>query len=154
MWVKMTCAFQAEVPHCFFSLCFEITITFLISQPVSRDIVEANTWQTCKDQEIDLCCGKALRFWGCFSWQQNLTSLDKCMLLYNWYLVTFWGFPSGSDHKESACNAGEVGSVPGLGRSPGEGNGYPLSILAWEIPRGAWWATVHRVAKSQIWLSD
>ena len=42
------------------------------------------------------------------------------------------GFPGGSDGKESACNAGALGA---LGRSPGEGNGHPLHILAWEIPR-------------------
>ena len=45
------------------------------------------------------------------------------------------GFPGGSDGKESACNAGALGVMPGLGRSPGEGNGHPLHILAWEIPR-------------------
>ena len=43
------------------------------------------------------------------------------------------GFPGGSDGKESACNAGEPGSIPGLGRSPGEGNGHHSSILAWRI---------------------
>ena len=46
-----------------------------------------------------------------------------------------WGFPGGSDGKESACNAGDLGSIPGLGRSPGEGNGAThSSILAWKIP--------------------
>ena len=57
----------------------------------------------------------------------------------------------GSDEKESACNAGDLGLIPGLGRSPGEGHGNPLQYPAWRIPmdRGAWWATVHRVAKSQ-----
>ena len=44
------------------------------------------------------------------------------------------GFPGGSDIKESACNAGDLGSIPGLGRFPGEGNGYHSSILAWKIP--------------------
>ena len=44
------------------------------------------------------------------------------------------GFPRGSEVKASACNAGNLGSNPGLGRSPGEGNGNPLSILAWRIP--------------------
>ena len=44
------------------------------------------------------------------------------------------GSPSSSDGKASACNAGDPGSIPGLGRSPGEGNGNPLSILAWRIP--------------------
>ena len=45
-----------------------------------------------------------------------------------------WGFPAGSDGKESACNVGDLGSIPGSRRSPGEGNGNPLQILAWEIP--------------------
>ena len=44
------------------------------------------------------------------------------------------GFPGGSDSKESACNVGDPGSIPGLGRSPGDGNGYHSSILAWRIP--------------------
>ena len=44
------------------------------------------------------------------------------------------GFPGGSDGKESAHNAGDLGSIPGSGRSPGEGNGNHSSILAWEIP--------------------
>ena len=60
------------------------------------------------------------------------------------------GFPGGSNGKESACNAGDLGSVPGLGRSPGKGNGYPLHYFCLENPmdRGAWRATVHGVAKS------
>ena len=66
------------------------------------------------------------------------------------------GFPGGSDGKESACNEGDPGSIPGLGRSPGEGNGYPLqySCLENSMDRGAWWATVHGVTKSQTRLSD
>ena len=61
-----------------------------------------------------------------------------------------YGFPGGSDGKDSACNAGELGSIPGSGRSPGEGNDNPLqySCLKNPMDRGAWWATVHRVAKS------
>ena len=53
--------------------------------------------------------------------------------------------------KESACNAGDLGSIPGSGRSPGEGNGNPLqySCLENSMDGGAWWATVHGVAKSQ-----
>ena len=46
----------------------------------------------------------------------------------------FLGFPSGSAGKESACNAGDLGLIPGSGRSPGEGNGNPLQYLAWRIP--------------------
>ena len=60
-------------------------------------------------------------------------------------------FPGGSDGKASAYNVEDLGSVPGLGRSPGEGNGNPLqnSCLENSMDRGAWWATVHGVAKSQ-----
>ena len=56
----------------------------------------------------------------------------------------------------SACNAGDLGSIPGSGRSPGEGNGNPLQYSCLENPMdgGAWWATVHGVAKSQTRLSD
>ena len=65
------------------------------------------------------------------------------------------GFPGGSDGKESACKAGAEGSVPGLGRSPGEGNGFPLqySCLKNSMDRGVWWTTVHGVAKSWTQLS-
>ena len=58
----------------------------------------------------------------------------------------------GSDNKESACNAGYQGSIPGSGRAPGEENGTPLqySCLDNSIDRGAWWAKIHEVAKSQI----
>ena len=66
------------------------------------------------------------------------------------------GFPGGSAGKESACNAGDPGSIPGAGRSPGEGNGYPLqcSCLENSMDRGAWWATIHGVSKSQTQLGD
>ena len=68
----------------------------------------------------------------------------------------FLGFSGGSDGKESACNAGDLGSVPGSGRSTGRGHGNPLQYSCLENPtnRGAWQTTVHGVAKSQIRLSD
>ena len=56
------------------------------------------------------------------------------------------GFPSGSDSKESACNAGDLGSIPGLGRLPGEGKGYPLQCSGLENSMDC---IVHGVAKSQ-----
>ena len=85
------------------------------------------------------------------SWQGNnyhpsltsaMTSGFKCK-----------GFPGCSDSKESSCNAGNLGSIPGLGRSPGEGNCYSLQYSGLEnsMDRGAWQVTVHGVAKSQAW---
>ena len=63
-------------------------------------------------------------------------------------------FLGGSDGKESVCNAGDLGLIPGLGRSPGEGNSYPLqySCLKNPMDREAWQATVRRMAKSRTWL--
>ena len=71
-------------------------------------------------------------------------------------LATSLASLDGSDGKESACNAEGLGSIPGLGRSPREGNGNPLQYSCLENPmdRGAWWATVHGVAKSQTQLSN
>ena len=62
--------------------------------------------------------------------------------------TTIRGFPGGPDGKE--CNLGDLGSIPGSGRSPGKGNGYPLQYSCQEnvTDRRALWATVHRVAKS------
>ena len=61
------------------------------------------------------------------------------------------GFPRGSEVKASACNSGDLGSIPGSGRFPGEGNGNPLQYSCLENPmdRGTWWATVHGVVKNR-----
>ena len=58
--------------------------------------------------------------------------------------------------KKSASNAGDSGLIPGLGRSPGEGDGYPLQYSCLENPvdRGAWWSTVHGVVKGRTQVSD
>ena len=82
--------------------------------------------------------------------------------LSNWELYTPWprilfkGFPCSSVLKESTCNAGDLGSIPGSGSSPGEGNAKPLQYSCLENPmdRGAWQATVHGVTKNQTQLSD
>ena len=74
-------------------------------------------------------------------------------------LIKLWDFPGGSVVKNlpaNAGNTGDMGSIPRLGRSPGGGNG---NLLQYSHPqncmdRGAWWATVHGVAKSQAQLSD
>ena len=77
----------------------------------------------------------------------------RCIITTNTYkgLYNAKSFPSESDSKESACNSGDSGSIPGLGRSPGEGNDYPLpySCLKNPMDRGAWWAIVHGVTKSR-----
>ena len=64
------------------------------------------------------------------------------------------GFPHSSVGKESACNAGDPGSIPGLGRCPGKGNGNPLqySCLKNPMDRGAWGPTVHEIAKASDML--
>ena len=83
------------------------------------------------------------------------TFVSKVMsLLFN--MLSRFGFPGGSEVKASACNVGDLGLIPGLGRSLGEGNGNPLQYSCLENPMdgGAWWTTVHGVAKSQTRLSD
>ena len=66
------------------------------------------------------------------------------------------GFPCGSVGKEPACNAGDLGLISGLGRSPGKGKSYSLQYSGLEdsIHRGVWWVTVHGITRSQTQLSD
>ena len=77
----------------------------------------------------------------------------KQFLFFVFFKVTY-GFPSGSGGEESACNAGDLGSVPGSGRFPEEGNSNPVhcSCLKDPMDGGAWWAAVRRVANSQTQL--
>ena len=94
---------------------------------------------------------------------QNMRKLPFSEMLYmkpdtqlqlaqNKYLT----FSDGSDGKESACKAGDLDSISGLGRSPGEGNGYPLQYFGLEnsMGTGAWQAVVHGIAKRRTQLSD
>ena len=96
------------------------------------------------------------------SWASSSFSIFRCYTVIRLSLILSFShliyFPSSSNGKESACNAGDPGSIPGSGRSPGEGNGNPLQYSCLENPvdRGAWRATVHGMAKSQTqlkWLS-
>ena len=85
----------------------------------------------------------------CQTWLRDwTTTLHIVPYMYN--------FPSGSDGKEFVCNAGDLSSIPGSGRLPGEGNGNPLqySCLGNLMDKGVWQATAHGVARSQTWLSD
>ena len=87
----------------------------------------------------------------------SLPILKYVFIYVNKYLLSIiWGFPGGSDGKESACNAGDPASIPGLGRSPGEGQDSPLQYSCLEKSLGprslagcSLWVT-----KSQTWLSD
>ena len=85
-------------------------------------------------------------------WHWTLTGQDSCSDLRGSnfdFSHTFWGLPRWFSSKESACNAGDADLIPGFGRPPGEGRDNPLqySCLGNPIDGGAWWATVHGVAK-------
>ena len=82
----------------------------------------------------------------------NLLNFEKAVKMKQKSREIIQGsFPGGSDGKESACNAGDLGSLPGWGRSPGEGDGNSLQYPCRENPmdREVWLATVYEVAKSQ-----
>ena len=98
-------------------------------------------WVACGAYVIQSCCG--VLFLCCTKADLQDTNTTN-------------GFPGGSEVKASASNAGDPGSIPGSGRSPGEGNGNPLQYFCLENPmdRGAWQATVHGVPKSWTRLSD
>ena len=78
------------------------------------------------------------------------TSLGSARVIGSLFILSL-GFPGGSQGKESACNVGDLDSIPGLGKSPGGGNDNPLqySCLENSMERGAWWAAVYGVSQSQ-----
>ena len=91
-----------------------------------------------------------LEGWTVLLDQLSMVSINFSLLFKGWIL------PVSSDRKESSCNAGDPGFIPGLGRSSEEGDGNPLQYSCLENPmdRGTWRATVHGVTKSQTRLSD
>ena len=113
------------------------------------------------ERKINACCCMPLSFvWFVM---QNYYSI--CRLIHNTNIVLLFfhstvnpsfhlSFPHGSDCKENACDAGNLGLIPELGRSPGEGNGYPLQYSCLENPmdRGAWQATICGVTKFSLAL--
>ena len=93
------------------------------------------------------------------AWQATVHGVPKSQTQLSDFTLNFhilMGFPGGSEVKASACNAGDLSSITGLGRSPGEGNGNPLQYSCLKNPMdgGAWWATVHRITKNRTRLSD
>ena len=109
----------------------------------SRDMSLSNLWEMVKDRE---------------AWCATVHGVTMSQTqLSNWTTTrTHVGFLGALDHNKSACKAGDPGSTPGLGKSPREGNGYPLQYSCPEnsIDRGAWTATVHEVIKCRTWLSN
>ena len=87
--------------------------------------------------------------WNRKSWEEE--KKKKPLLIYSPRLPSHMGFPCGSAGKESACNAGDWGLIPGLGRSPGEGKRYPLQYSGLENSMDC---IAHGIAKSWAWLSD
>ena len=87
---------------------------------------------------------------ACFFTTNELLRLHHLFLFKIILLMYILGFPGGSDSRESACNARELNSIPELGKSAGEGNGYPLQYSGLEnyMDRGPWQAIVHGVAES------
>ena len=86
---------------------------------------------------------------NCIVWGYSNNAKRK-KIKYFWFITKADDvFPHSSVGKESACSAGELGSIPGLGRYPGEGNGNPIQYSCLENPmdRGAWQATVHGVTR-------
>ena len=89
-------------------------------------------------------------------WQAIVNGVTKSQRRLSDFTLLINGLPRWLSGKGSAHQAGDVGLIPGSGRSPGEGNGNPLqySCLENSMERGAWWATVRGVTKSQTRLSD
>ena len=102
-------------------------------------------------------CGLYFYFLDSTLWCTKVFKLEEMQTIhYHMDIITAGGFPGSSAGKESTCNAGDSSLIPGLGRSPGEGNGNPLQCSCLENPmdRGVWWATVHGSIKSRTRLNE
>ena len=137
---------------------------------LTQHINVKNSWSPFRwcDAELDIFSrgrqgGRAERQWGI----AEPVQAAKYMQGWSLNIIVFWkyfwcihlqkiDFPDGSYGKESACSGGDRGSIPEWGRSPGEGNGCPLrySCLDRSMDRGAWWAIVRGIAKSQTRQSN
>ena len=153
-WMTNTFTFL----YVFLSLSIFSTYSFFL--PVCLSIHPSISKQPTSMGRIDFHKGIDLSpsltlLWDHSQSSLSLESLWLPMLKESPYIFLSWSysyrFPNGSEGKESACNAGDTGSIPESGRSPGGGNGNPLqySCLGNPMDRGAWWASVRGVAKSQ-----
>ena len=108
------------------------------------------TWSQLRQSLCRICVAEGRSLF--ISWD----GLNKNCPLVLVFLAGYSGFPGGSDSRESSCNVGDLGLIPGVGRSPGGGHGNLLQCSGLENPhlRRHLQATVHGVAKSLTWLSD
>ena len=132
----------------------------LFQDPVSRSLWEEGkpcnlippAWWVSLDAFTVTC--EFLYSWSSFSADLINTLIFQGVLLKNIYMHihAYICFPGSSEVKASASNAGDPGSIPGSGRSPGEGNGNPVQYSCLENPMdwGAWWAAVHGVTESDV----
>ena len=142
---------------CTYFISFSVFILFIYIHALKK-----RNWQNAFGQDLHwaslrhtamVCNWLIHSFWSFLSTEGIWVSLQTLNKLLVYKLQ---GFPGSSDDKEFTCNVGDLGSIPVLGRSPGEGIGYPLQYSGLEnsMDRGAWQATVHGVSKSQARLSD
>ena len=116
--------------------------------------------RTVEDQQTIFQIGKKGRIFYVSVLLYNIKNVSLLFYLkiicWSSNIVTNTGSPGGSDGKESACNVGDLGLIPGLARSPGGGHGNPLQYSCWRISRdiGTRWATDHGVSKSRARVSD
>ena len=137
--------------------CLEISV----SENMLRIQVKRNHIEKCKKRKTRVSCSLFSGFEFVFfvefytSFAFSLDFLKRAMITLRNSLAIV-GFSGSSAGKECTWNVGDLGSIPGLGRSPGEGNVYILQYSCLEnfIDRGAWWATVHGVTKSQIQMRN
>ena len=122
--------------------CQTDAIDCLGAQRTSEDLILKLCQPPCSNSELPcLLCGNP---------SQRLTAVSSFSFIFLTY-INGLRFSGGPDGKESTCNARDLGSIPGLGRSPGEGNGYPLQYSGLENPMDC---VVYRVTKSRTQLSD
>ena len=151
-WHFLSRLFLRSTPASMYPGCSSLLQTTLLWLWAFNNSLPAGLWALLREQEgkipFQMIRGQ------CFLWIPlcSLKHTILCLLYVKGHFtptMVLQGFPSGSDSKESACNAGDPGLIPGSGRSPGEGNGYPLQYSCLENPmdRGAWWATFHGLAE-------
>ena len=159
-WIALKNSMSTKIEYIFFS-CFVCDLwTFLYYlQPCHSDMFTLLEWVR-KSYAFNIILWKYINLKQEMKkpmFIYNYTYLVTCLLdIYSKLCMLIQSFSVAQLVKESTCNVGDPGSIPGSGRSPGVGYGNTLQFLAWRIPidRGAWQVIVHGVAKSWTWLSN